>query len=186
MGDRSTLFSLLNLEPVKPNSSKTQTHFEAKQILVTETEGLREAKGKSYPEENATHIKLEQYFETEYEKGTRKKYIKKKSKNLEKKKKLKMLTLPKPVEEEGEEFSFIDESNVKDVTTELFNSSIGEARRKRLIVSNIDLPERIKTLLVIENPVHTIEFGETAKGAPLMLFDNFKYLINKITTSVNS
>ena len=82
--------------------------------------------------------------------------------------------------------SIIDESNVKDVTTELFNSSIGEARRKRLIVSNIDLPERIKTLLVIENPVHTIEFGQTAKGAPLMLFDKFKYLINKITTMMNS
>ena len=95
-------------------------------------------------------------------------------------------TLSKPVEEKEDEFAFIDESNVKDVTTKLFHSSIGEACRKRHIVSNIDLPERIKTLLVIENPVHRIEFDQTAKGAPLMLFDNFKYLINKITTSVNS
>ena len=85
LGDRNSLISLLNLEPAKPNSSKNQTHLEAKQILVTEKEGLIEAKGKSYPDKNATHIKLEQYFETEYEKGIRKKYIEKKIQNKIKK-----------------------------------------------------------------------------------------------------
>ena len=70
--------------------------------------------------------------------------------------------MSKPVEEKGAEFSFIDEYNVNDVTTELFKSSVGQAPKKRLKVSNKDLPERIKTLLVIANPVHTIEFGQTA------------------------
>ena len=87
LGDRSPLFSLLSLEPAKHNSPKTQTHLEAKKIMVTEKEGLFGAIGKSYPEENATHIKLEQYFETGHEKGERKKYIKKKSKTLKKKRK---------------------------------------------------------------------------------------------------
>ena len=110
---------------------QTHTHLEAKQIRVTEIEGLLEAIGKSYPEENATCIKLEKYFEIEYEKG--KKNIEKKSRTL-KKKKLLTKPLTKHVEEKGDEFSFIDESNIKDVTIEPFNSSIGEAHRKRLNV----------------------------------------------------
>ena len=110
LGDRSPLFSLLSLEPAKLNSPKTKTHMEAKQILVPEKEGIIGAIGKSYPEENAAHIKLEQYFETEYEKGIRKKYIKKNSKYLKKKRKFKVLqkTFSNPVEEKGNEFSFID------------------------------------------------------------------------------
>ena len=61
-GDRSPLFSLLNLEAAKPNSPKTQTHLEPKKIMVTEKEKLLEAIGKSYPVENATHIKKKYIF----------------------------------------------------------------------------------------------------------------------------
>ena len=55
-----------------------------------------------------------------------------KSKILKKKKKLLTKPLTKHVEEKRKKFSFIDETNIKDVTTEHFNSSFGEAHRKRL------------------------------------------------------